>query len=76
MNMMQKHILVRISTKSTLKHFQSITKKKIIKMSFGKNQKTYHKTSNIVNIVGSMIINLLIALHLNKFQFNSKTNQA
>ena len=30
-----------------------------MKMGFGKNQKIYHKTSNIVNIVGSMTIILL-----------------
>ena len=37
---------------------------------------SYKKTSNIVDIVGSMKIVILIALHLNKFQFDSKVNQA
>ena len=36
-----------------------MAKKKIIKMGFGKNRKTYRKTSNIVDIVGSMIISSL-----------------
>ena len=37
-------------------------------------RKIYRKTSNIVDIVGSMIIDLLIALTANKFQFDSKMN--
>ena len=76
MNLIQKIIPVMINTGVKSKHFQSIAKKKISKIVFDKNQKTYRKTSNVVNIVGSMIINLSIALHWNKFQFDSKMNQA
>ena len=69
-------ITMMISTKIISKYFQSIAKKKISKMGFGKNRKTYQKSTNIVNIVGSMKTVLSIALHLNKFQFDSKLNQA
>ena len=73
---MQKPITVMISSKIILTYFLSITKKKVINMSFGKNWKTYHKTSNIVDFIGSIKMIHLIAIHLNKFKFDSKIKQA
>ena len=59
-----------------IKIFLINSEEKISKMGFDMNQKPYQNTSNIVDIVGSMKTILLIALRLNKFQFDSKMNQA
>ena len=64
------------SYQNYIKIFLFYSKEEISKRGFGKNREICRKTSNIVDIVGSMIINLSIALHLNKFQFDSKMNQA
>ena len=64
------------SYKNYVKTFLITNKEKNMKIDFGKNWRTCHKTSHIINIVGSMIIVLSIALYLNKFQFESKLNHA
>ena len=45
-------------------------------MFFWQELKNISQNLNIVDIVGSMIKVLSIALHLNKTQFDSKMNQA
>ena len=55
------------SYQNYVKIFLSKAKKKISKRDFGKNRKFCHNTSNIVDILGSKIINLSKTLRLNEF---------
>ena len=62
------------SFQSYIKTFLINSKEENIKDGFWQEPENNCKTSNIDDIVGSMIINLSIALHLNKFEFDSKMN--